>query len=143
MRVVEVDWRQRLTAEMFRVLRMKGTEEIHSGEYNDHFEPGAYACSGCGQLLYSSQHKFRTGHGWPAFFDSYAGALERHGKGKVEVTCSGCGGHIGHVFRSSRYPKPTNERHCSNSISLRFVPAEEHPRKSTDAVGDADLAAAG
>ena len=98
-RVVEVDWRQRLTAEMFRVLRMKGTEEIHSGEYNDHFEPGAYACSGCGQLLYSSQHKFRTGHGWPAFFDSYAGALERHGKGKVEVTCSGCGGHIGHVFR--------------------------------------------
>ena len=77
------------------------------------------------QLLYASTHKFRSGHGWPAFYDNYPGALVRHGKGKVEITCSGCGGHIGHVFKSSRYPKPTNERHCTNSVALRFIPAAE------------------
>lgn len=80
-------------------------------------------CSGCALPLYASTHKFRSGHGWPAFGDNLEGALERHGTRKVEITCAGCGGHIGHVFKSSRYPKPKNERHCVNSVSLSFVPA--------------------
>ncbi|CAK0789572.1 unnamed protein product, partial [Prorocentrum cordatum] len=105
----------------------QGTEEIHSGEYNDHFEKGTYHCSGCGQALYRSEHKFRSGHGWPAFSDSLPEALDRHGTGKVEVTCRGCGGHLGHVFRSSRYPKPRNERHCVNSVSLHFRPDAAGP----------------
>ena len=164
-RPTEEDWHARLTEAQFRVLRMKGTEEIHTGEYNEHFEEGAYACSGCSQvgvalhaqkcrspllsfvslhsppfdrsqLLYASSHKFKSGHGWPAFFDNYPGALDRHGKGKVEITCCGCGGHIGHVFKSSRYPKPTNERHCTNSVSLRFIPAAELSVSPTGGVAD-------
>ena len=122
LRATETCWREKLTDLQFKVLRMKGTEDIHTGEYNEHFEEGMYVCSGCDQPLYDWKHKFSSGHGWPAFSDNYEGALTRHGKGKVEITCSGCGAHIGHVFRSSRYPKPKNERHCSNSVSLRFVP---------------------
>ncbi len=125
-RAVEAKWRDQLTDTQFKVLRMKGTEEIHSGEYNEHFEDGTYACSGCGLALYDSSHKFKSGHGWPAFADNLDGALTRVGaKGKVEIVCSGCSGHVGHVFKSTRYPKPHHERHCSNSASLRFVPRAE------------------
>jgi peptide-methionine (R)-S-oxide reductase len=123
--LIEREWHARLSKEQFRVLRMKGTEEIDSGEYNDHYADGIYACAGCGQPIYDSKHKKpflgKPSHGWPAFGDSIDGALNRHGKRKVEITCSGCGGHVGHVFKSSRYPKPTNERHCANSIALTFV----------------------
>ena len=119
-RTVEEAWLPKLTAEQFRVLRMKGTEEIHSGEYNERFDEGTYACRGCGAALYDSCHKFRTGHGWPAFSDNLPGALARHGSKKVEITCAGCGGHVGHVFKSSRYPAPHHERHCVNSICLHF-----------------------
>lgn len=120
MRAIEQAWRTQLDQEQFRVLRMKGTEEIDTGKYNDFFEPGVYVCSACLRPLYLSEHKFKSGHGWPAFSTSIAGALDRHGKGKVEVTCAGCGGHIGHVFKSARYPKPHHERHCVNSMSLAF-----------------------
>ena len=120
---IEREWLQKLSEPTFRVLRMKGTEDVDSGEYNDHFAEGTYSCAGCARPLYDSAHKFRGGHGWPAFYDSLPGALERHTvKRKVEITCAGCGGHIGHVFKSSRYPKPTNERHCVNSVSLNFAP---------------------
>ena len=124
---VELGWLSKLSSEQFRVLRMKGTEEIHTGEYNEYFEEGSYACAACAKPLYASEHKFKSGHGWPAFFDNYPGALTRieHGKNarkKIEVVCSGCGAHVGHVFFSKRYPKPTHERHCVNSISLAFAP---------------------
>lgn len=122
-RTRETAWQSRLDPEQFRVLRMKGTEEIHAGRYNDSFEVGQYCCSACGRALYLSEHKFCSGHGWPAFGNSISGALERHGAKKVEITCAGCGGHVGHVFKSSRYPKPHHERHCVNSVSLAFVPA--------------------
>jgi len=122
----ERDWLGKLSEAQFRVLRMGGTEDVDIGEYNEHFEAGTYACAGCAQPLYDSSHKFRSGHGWPAFFDALPGALERHTvKRKVEITCSGCGGHMGHVFKSSRYPKPTNERHCVNSVSLLFAPRHD------------------
>ena len=101
LRAIETCWREKLSDLQFKVLRMKATEDIHTGEYNEHFEVGKYVCSGCEQPLYDSEHKFRSGHGWPAFSDNYEGALTRYGKGKVEITCSGCGAHVGHVFKSS------------------------------------------
>ena len=107
------------------MLRMKGTEEIHTGEYNEHFGDGVYVCAACTRPLYDSAHKFGSGHGWPAFCDNVPDALSRYEKKKkVEITCAGCDGHVGHVFFSKRYPKPHHERHCVNSISLRFVPRE-------------------
>lgn len=105
------------------MLRMKGTESIHTGQYNDLMEEGVYVCAGCDRPLYHSSHKFLSGHGWPAFSDNLPGALTRIGTRKVEVVCAGCNGHIGHVFKSSRYPPPNRERHCANSVSLRFMPA--------------------
>lgn len=124
-REYEYEWRRKLSAEQFRVLRMKGTEEIHSGEYNDLTAEGIYKCSGCEQPLYSSEHKFQSGHGWPSFCDNLPDALTRIGTRKVEIVCSSCQGHIGHVFKSSRYPLPHHERHCVNSVSLLFVPTSQ------------------
>ena len=121
-RAAEEGWHARLSDAQFRVLRMKGTEPIHTGRYNDLFDEGTYSCAACDKPLYEAKHKFKSGHGWPAFCDNIADALVRHGTRKVEIVCAGCGGHIGHVFKSSRYPPPTRERHCVNSVSLRFEP---------------------
>lgn len=122
-RAREALWIGRLTPEQFRVLRQKGTEEIHSSALNKTFDAGTYACAGCALPLYDSTHKFASAHGWPAFSDNLPDALARHEvKRKVEIMCSGCGGHIGHVFFSKRYPKPHHERHCVNGISLTFLP---------------------
>ena len=102
---------------------MKGTEPIHSGQYNDTMDAGLYVCAGCSRPLYTHKHKFKSGHGWPAFCDNLPHALTRHvAKGKIEIVCSTCGGHVGHVFKSSRYPPPRRERHCVNSVSLVFRP---------------------
>ena len=122
-RQMETEWHAKLSAEQFRVLRMKGTEEVHTGEYNDLMDAGQYNCAACDRPLYASAHKFKSGHGWPAFCDNFPEALSRTEiKKKVEICCAGCGGHVGHVFKSKRYPAPTHERHCANSISLVFVP---------------------
>ena len=125
-RELEHSWFSRLSEAQFRVLRMKGTEEIHTGELENHFaKSGTYVCAACETPLYDAQHKFKSGHGWPAFSDNLPDALVRTEIGrnkKIEITCSGCGGHVGHVFKSKRYPPPTHERHCSNSISLKYVP---------------------
>lgn len=125
-RETELEWHAKLSEGQFRVLRMKGTEEIHTGALNDHFaKSGAYHCAACHTPLYDAPHKFKSGHGWPAFSDNLPGALTRteHGRNKkIEICCSGCGGHVGHIFKSKRYPAPTHERHCVNSMSLEFVP---------------------
>jgi peptide-methionine (R)-S-oxide reductase len=130
-RDTERKWLSMLSEPQFRVLRMKGTEEIHTGELEDHFaKAGKYHCAACDTPLYDAPHKFKSGHGWPAFSDNLPGALTRteHGRNrKIEITCSGCDGHVGHVFKSKRYPAPTHERHCVNSISLKFVPPEADP----------------
>ena len=109
-RQVEEEWLGKLSAEQFRVLRMKGTEPIHSGSYNDLMDAGIYKCAGCDRPLYTAAHKFRSGHGWPAFCDNLPKALVRHGTRKVEIVCAGCDGHIGHIFKSSRYPPPRERR---------------------------------
>lgn len=121
----ESEWRAVLTPEQFRVLRKKGTERPGTGEYEDHKESGVYSCAGCNTPLYKSDTKFSSGCGWPAFFDAIPGAVTRHedsshGMTRVEITCTACGGHLGHVFKGERFKTPTDERHCVNSVSLKF-----------------------
>ncbi|KAI1611467.1 methionine-R-sulfoxide reductase SelR [Exophiala viscosa] len=120
------EWQAVLNKEQFRVLREKGTEAPFAGEYDKH-QPtsGVYTCAGCNAPLYKADHKFKSGCGWPAYFDSIPGAVTRHtdrtfGMERTEIVCSNCGGHLGHVFKGEGYPTPTDERHCVNSISLKF-----------------------
>lgn len=109
------------------MLRQKGTERAGTGEYNKHDEKGIYRCAGCDTPLFSSDTKFNSGCGWPAFFDALPGAVLRNedttfGMTRIEIVCAKCGGHLGHVFKGEKFPTPTDERHCVNSVSLRFEP---------------------
>lgn len=119
------EWRTILSPEQFRILRQKGTEPSGTGEYENHKEQGVYSCAGCGAALYKSTTKFSSGCGWPAFFDAIPGAVSRHEDKslfvtRTEITCTACGGHLGHVFKGEGFPTPTDERHCVNSVSLKF-----------------------
>ena len=85
---------------------------------------GYFACRGCEKPLYSAEAKFKSGCGWPAFDKCYKGSVETtvdetHGMQRIEITCAGCGGHLGHVFVGEGMTQ-TNERHCVNSVSVRF-----------------------
>ncbi|KAI3753728.1 hypothetical protein L2E82_25789 [Cichorium intybus] len=105
---VFVEWRAVLSPEQFRILRQKGTE---------------YPGIGCNASLYKSTTKFNSGCGWPAFYEGLPGAINRHPDPdgmRVEITCAACGGHLGHVLGEG-FRTPTDERHCVNSISLKFT----------------------
>ncbi|KAH9962564.1 peptide methionine sulfoxide reductase msrB [Russula dissimulans] len=120
------EWRAILSPEQFRVLRSKGTEPAGTGEYEHHKAAGVYSCAACHTPLYKSSTKFDSGCGWPAFFDALPGAVSRHedrsfGRVRTEITCTACGGHLGHVFKGEGYKTPTDERHCVNSVSLGFA----------------------
>lgn len=122
----EPEWRTQLSPQAFKVLRQKGTEAPGTGEYDKLDAPGVYNCGGCGTPLYTSGTKFKSGCGWPAFFDAIPGAINRHEDKsmfttRTEITCAACGGHLGHVFKGEGYSTPTDERHCVNSISLKFA----------------------
>ncbi|KAK3044836.1 Peptide methionine sulfoxide reductase B2, chloroplastic [Coniosporium uncinatum] len=120
------EWRAVLSPEQFRVIREKGTEAPYTGEYDKHSpSSGVYTCGACEAPLYKAGHKFKSGCGWPAFFDAVPGAVTRHtdrtfGMERTEIVCSNCGGHLGHVFKGEGYPTPTDERHCVNSVSIKF-----------------------
>jgi peptide-methionine (R)-S-oxide reductase len=121
----EEEWRAVLSKEQFRVLRQKGTEAPGTGEYIKNFKEGIYICAGCQAPLYKSSQKFDSGCGWPAFFDAVPGAIKRnedtsHGMKRIEIVCSNCDGHLGHVFKGEGFKTPTDERHCVNSVSLKF-----------------------
>src|SRR5688572_31662972 len=125
----EEEWKKKLTPEQYYVLRQKGTERAFTGKYTDHKEKGIYACAGCGQELFESETKFESHCGWPSFWDAMDKSKvayhedRSHGMHRVEVTCSRCGGHLGHIFDDG--PPPTGKRFCINSASLTLKdPAE-------------------
>ncbi len=124
------EWRQRLTAPEFRVLRQAGTEAPFTGEYTDTKTKGVYRCRACGEELFRSDAKFESHCGWPSFFSPLAGEkiIEREdtslGMRRVEVLCAHCGSHLGHVFEGEGYDTPTDLRYCINSISMRLEPDE-------------------
>ncbi|TQV98099.1 hypothetical protein V2A60_006212 [Cordyceps javanica] len=130
------EWRAVLNKEQFRILREKGTERPGTGKYDKHSpDVGVYTCAGCDAPLYKANHKFQSGCGWPAYYDSIPGAVTRHedrtlGMLRTEIVCSNCGGHLGHVFKGEGYATPTDERHCVNSISLNFTEDESKARES-------------
>ena len=133
------EWRTRLSELEYHVLRESGTEAPFSGEYTDTSTEGVYECRACGTELFRSEAKFSSHCGWPSFFEPLAEDrviyLEDHsipGRPRVEVRCTACNSHLGHVFRGEGYPTPTDERYCINSICLRLVPARHQTSPGED-----------
>jgi peptide-methionine (R)-S-oxide reductase len=119
----EEQWKAELTPEQYHILREKGTERPFTGKYLDYKDNGTFVCAACGAELFESNTKFDIHCGWPSFYDANPGAVTftedySHGMHRIEVTCSNCGGHLGHVFPDG--PAPTGQRFCINSLSIEL-----------------------
>jgi peptide-methionine (R)-S-oxide reductase len=121
------EWRKRLSAQQYKVLRHEGTEPPFTSPLNKEHRAGIFSCAGCELDLFSSKTKFESGTGWPSFYQPIDKAVAERkdssfGMTRTEVHCRRCGGHLGHVFNDG--PKPTGLRYCMNGLAMVFKPSQ-------------------
>ena len=127
-------WKKVLTPVQYNVTREEGTERAFTGQFWDYKDKGVYTCSNCGQHLFDSETKYKSGTGWPSFYqpikpDAVGEKKDsKFGMVRVEVHCSRCGAHLGHVFKDG--PEPTGLRYCMNSVSLNFLPKSQEKKEN-------------
>ncbi|WP_298678204.1 peptide-methionine (R)-S-oxide reductase MsrB [uncultured Lentibacter sp.] len=119
----EAEWRAMLTPLQYKVMRKEGTERAFSSPLDKQYDAGTYHCRGCDLAVYSSEHKYDSGTGWPSFYQSLPDAIATKTDFKIiyprtECHCRRCGSHFGHIFDDG--PAPTGKRHCLNGVSLVF-----------------------
>ena len=125
MKLTEAEWKEKLTPQQYKILREKGTEAPFTGELLKIKEKGVYKCAACGNELFDSETKFESGSGWPSFYDAIAKDKIKlvddfsHGMQRVEVQCSNCESHLGHLCDDGP-SETTGMRYCINSICLKF-----------------------
>ena len=123
--LTDAEWKSRLSAEQFYVLRKHGTERPFSSPLDKTYAEGTYACAGCDKPLFTAATKYDSRTGWPSFYAPIENAVGTTtdwliGYPRTEVHCAHCGGHLGHVFDDG--PKPTGKRYCMNGVAMKFVP---------------------
>ncbi|MGE5523965.1 MAG: peptide-methionine (R)-S-oxide reductase MsrB [Rhodospirillaceae bacterium] len=125
--LTDAEWKKRLSAAQYHVLRHEGTERAGSSPLNEEKRPGVFVCAGCDLPLFTSEMKYESGTGWPSFFTTIPGAFDTKKDyllvwPRIEYHCTRCGGHHGHVFDDG--PQPTRQRWCNNGVALKFLPRD-------------------